>query len=108
MDVEGMNAKAKAEIEKFISTLPIDVVKSKQAGKKRKADAAAKSPAGGDRFAKEPIGEEWKDRLYSSTIGALKNDELKAFLKGQRSSTNGSKADLVRRIEDLLFKHYRV
>ena len=108
MDVEGMNAKAKAEIEKFISTLPIDAAKPKQAGKKRKADAAAETAAGGEKSAKEPIGEEWKERVTSKTIGALKNDELKAFLKGQGESTTGSKTDLVRRIEQLLFKHYGV
>ena len=107
MDVEGMNAKAKAEIEKFISTLPIDV-KPTKAGKKRKADGATKTPAGEEKLAKEPIGEEWKERLSSSTIGALKNDELKAFLKGQGSSTSGSKTDLVKRIEKLLFTHYGV
>ena len=96
MNVEAMLKAAGEEISAFSLSLPEDDVPIKAAGK-RKAPAASSSTAKSTKAAKEPISEIWKRRYKNDEIGSCKNDELKAFLKGQGERVGGKKADLVDR-----------
>lgn len=105
MDVEGMLRTASEEIASFSISLPEDEQPVK---KERKRKAPSSSTSSKEEFVKEPISDEWIEMYKNNELGDLKNDELKAFLKGQGERLAGKKADLIDRcircIQKELFK----
>mmetsp|Transcript_32702 Transcript_32702/g.70599 ORF Transcript_32702/g.70599 Transcript_32702/m.70599 type:complete len:287 (+) Transcript_32702:1497-2357(+) len=77
MDVQQMLENAMKEIELFSLSLPEDDQPIKKERKRKEP------PSSKPEFVKERISDEWIDRFKNDELGDLKNDQLKAFLKGQ-------------------------
>ena len=80
IDVEGMLAAARKEIEDFSISLPVDAEPVK---KERKRKAAAVSKPAADDSVMEDIDEEWIEMYKNDEISDKTAPELKAFLKSR-------------------------
>lgn len=80
IDVEGMLAAARKEIEDFSTSLPVDAEPVK---KERKRKAAAVSKPAADDSVMEDIDEEWIEMYKNDEISDKTAPELKAFLKSR-------------------------
>lgn len=92
MDVQQMLENAIKEIESFSLSLPEDDQPIKKERKRKEP------PSSKPKFVTERISDEWIDRFKNDELGDLKNDQLKAFLKGQGERVAGKKSDLVDRV----------
>lgn len=92
MDVQRMLENAIKEIESFSLSLPEDDQPIKKERKRKEP------PSSKPKFVTERISDEWIDRFKNDELGDLKNDQLKAFLKGQGERVAGKKSDLVDRV----------
>jgi non-homologous end joining protein Ku len=108
MDVEGILAVARKEIEEFSISLPIDPEPVKKE-RKRKADAVSK-PSKAD-APMEDIDDEWIEMYKNDEVSSKTAPELKAFLKSRGERVGGKKGELVDRVNriiyDYLFKETR-
>ncbi|KAL7497365.1 hypothetical protein ACHAWT_006377 [Skeletonema menzelii] len=102
MDVEGLLAVARQEIEDFSMSLPIDQEPVKKE-RKRKADAVSK-PSKAD-TPMEDIDEEWIDMYKNDDISGKTATELKAFLKSRGERVGGKKGELVDRVNRIIYNH---
>ena len=102
MDVDGILAVARKEIEDFAISLPIDPEPVKKE-RKRKADAVAK-PSKAD-TPMEDIDEEWIDMYKNDEINGKTAPELKAFLKSRGERVGGKKGELVDRVNRIIYDH---
>ena len=102
MDVDGMLAVARQQIEEFSITLPVDPEPVKKE-RKRKADAVSKSSK--SEVPLEDIDEEWIDLYKNDEIADKTAPELKAFLKSRGERVGGKKAELVDRVNRVIYDH---
>eukprot|EP00574_Skeletonema_japonicum_P002359 CAMPEP_0201723992 /NCGR_PEP_ID=MMETSP0593-20130828/7847_1 /ASSEMBLY_ACC=CAM_ASM_000672 /TAXON_ID=267983 /ORGANISM="Skeletonema japonicum, Strain CCMP2506" /LENGTH=712 /DNA_ID=CAMNT_0048215169 /DNA_START=85 /DNA_END=2223 /DNA_ORIENTATION=+ len=102
MDVEGLLAVARQQIEDFSISLPIDPEPVKKE-RKRKADAVSK-PSKAD-TPMEDIDEEWIDLYKDDEISGKTAPELKAFLKSRGERVGGKKGELVDRVNRIIYNH---
>uniref|UniRef100_A0A6U3Y072 SAP domain-containing protein n=1 Tax=Skeletonema marinoi TaxID=267567 RepID=A0A6U3Y072_9STRA len=102
MDVEGLLAVARQQIEDFSISLPIDPEPVKKE-RKRKADAVSKTSKGDTPM--EDIDEEWIDLYKNDEISGKTAPELKAFLKSRGERVGGKKGELVDRVNRVIYDH---
>lgn len=102
MDVEGLLAVARQQIEDFSISLPIDPEPVKKE-RKRKADAVSK-PSKAD-TPMEDIDEEWIDLYKNDEISGKTAPELKTFLKSRGERVGGKKGELVDRVNRIIYNN---
>jgi non-homologous end joining protein Ku len=100
MDVDGILAVARKEIEDFSISLPIDPEAVKKE-RKRKADAVSK-PSKPD-APMEDIDEEWVEMYKNDEIQTKTAPELKTFLKSRGERVGGKKGELVDRVNRIIY-----
>ena len=93
VDDNEIRAAVGDQIEAFLRVLPEDEVKSARSKQARKR-----------KLEPDDSGIDWERLFLENSIDTCKVDELKKFLKSEGEPVAGRKADLVRRVEQLVAK----